>query len=1426
LIGFESRVQYQNCLNMGTCRYFVSLILLLYFQQLFATDNPRIIRLGVERGLSNNSIRCIYQDIDGFLWVGTYDGLNRYDGYTFKTFRNKLNDSFSLPHNYIYSIGQDLQKNLWVGTGQGLCVYNNLSSKFSPAYFFPYGSGRREKITAHVDGVVCDKMGNLFIATNGRGLLVQFAETNTAIQVPLKIGKDNKLGYSVTSEIDEKGRVWLLVSGMGLFRYDYASKQILFVNDSVKFFHNLVADKEDNLWIGTANGLYKYSIAANSYVKTYTSQSGELTSNNVGSLAFDKKDNLWIGTEGGGVNVLNPRSGSIEYILPGENSQSLSSESISAIYHDNESRHWLGTLKGGINILDPQISQFQTVSHDPLNLNSLVNNFAATFFEDANSNLYIGTDGGGMSIWNRKTNNFQHFRHSASSPGTLSSNKVTSIIEDHRKNIWIATFGGSVNKFNRATGSFEIFRCINAVTGIENKNVWRLFQDSENTLWATTFGNGKLYRFNYELNQFEMFSQTLYDLISFIEDRNGVLWAGNSHQLIKIDRKNERHGFFEMGKPVRAIFEDKNENLWVGTEGGGIILFNRSTGKIESQYSDADGLCNNSVLNILEDGKDNLWLSTFNGLSRFNPSKKSFTNFYQSDGLQGNQFLYSSAIRLRSGELAFGGINGFTLFSPENIFPRSYMPPVFITGLRVNNSFVSENSRYINSVSGNYINSLRIPYDDAVLSVDFAALEYSSPSKITYGYFLEGWEKNWNYTQNLRTANYTNLREGKYTLHIKSTNAEGAWNDRETILKIEVLPPWFRSWWAYLVYVCLGGGLLYLYLRYKTRQTRLEYQVEILRLNEENERAERETSQALLGMEKAERERSEAELALAKAEKAKGEVQLEAQRIIIEKERELSDKKATFFSSISHEFRTPLTLVLNPVKDLLVKKQGSVEAEGELKLIYHNARRMLSLVDQLLLFQKAESGMDRLRISRIDLNVLVKDVYLSFTQMAKSKKINYQLDLAEPGLYIYADREKLEIIFYNLLSNAFKYTPEGGNIHFHVSYGHNDTTIEIQDSGTGIAREAREKLFDKFYQADRAKTGFGIGLFLVKHFVEAHKGDLSFTSEPGKGTSFSVRLPFGLEHLDEDVIDEPQGESRLLNELIEDTDELEMADSNTEKAAASLTSDGRSILVVDDNAQIRQFVARVFKNQFTVYEGRSGEEGLEMARQYQPDVIISDVVMDGMTGIELCKIIKGDTTLGHIPVILLTGNSFSDARLRGVEGGADDFITKPFEKDLLIARVTALLKSRNNLQRYFYNEITLQQNPLKISAEYKEFLDNCIAIVEKHIDDDQFSIMILARELGMSYSKMNKKIKAVSGQPANAFVRFIRLRKAAELFINTNYNISETAFQVGINDIKHFREHFTKLFGMKPSQYIDKFRKHLGKQYSLNEKIVKRNIPD
>lgn len=613
-----------------------------------------------------------------------------------------------------------------------------------------------------------------------------------------------------------------------------------------------------------------------------------------------------------------------------------------------------------------------------------------------------------------------------------------------------------------------------------------------------------------------------------------------------------------------------------------------------------------------------------------------------------------------------------------------------------------------------------------------------------------------------------------------------------------MLPPWYRTWLAYFLYGCTVISLAYVWWRYRSRQTKLKYEVAIAHLDAENKRSE-------LEREKAEREK---------------------EQVLNEREREINEKKLTFFTNISHEFRTPLTLIINPVKDMIARKNESPEKpDGELLTVYRNARRMLSLVDQLLLFRKAESGLDKIRPAKQDLGSLANEVYLCFVQQAKAKKITYLLEGNEEEMEVYADREKLEIILYNLLSNALKYTPDGGAITMQLSETTEELMVRVQDNGVGIDKDTGEQLFEKFYrvsgQAITAQHGFGIGLYLVKHFTAQHKGRVTYESKEGEGTVFTLHLLKGIQHFGADMImEQASAQPALLEELaLEDTltDQVAVTEQDGEPLE-SVVTEKKTILLIDDDDQILQYLSQLFKSTYQVYQATSAEEGMKLARKQLPDLVITDVQMQGMSGIDLCKKIKEDASLQHIPVILLTASTASETRLQGVEGGADDYITKPFDKDILVARVASLLKARTMLQNYFYNAITLNNTDQKISQEYKEFLERCIAIVESHLEDDDFNLKVLLAEIGMSRSNLFRKVKSVSGLNIKSFIRFIRLRKAAELFINTNCNVNETALRVGIYDSKFFRAEFNKVFGMNPSEYIKKYRKAFGSQYQVNLK--------
>ena len=1343
---------------------------------------PPVNRFGISQGLSHNSVRSVIQDHHGFIWMGTYDGLNRYDGREFRIFRNRLNDTASLPHNYIYALHEDKSKNLWVGTGQGVVRFDPVRAAFVPLLIQPNYAPKPGRVPVSANAIQSDDEGNLFIATIGWGFLWKRPQESYARQVPLVTGSGRQFAYHVKSLCRDGARTWVFVQDIGLCTFDRKSGLLLPVQRDLRSANVILPDGRGSIWFGTDDGLHRYVVSTKNWEKHYAYGNGQLNAEEVLSLCYDRRGRLWIGTDGGGINILDTSTERFIHVLPGRGRYTLSSESVYAITADNESRMWIGLRKGGCNVLDEYKSPFRTVSSEPDQPGGLSSNFIYTFFEDRDGTVMIGTDGTGLEIWNRKVGSFQHFQHREGDPGSLTHNIVTSILKDHKDAYWVGTFGGGVNRFDRRSGRFEAFPCINERTGAEDKKVTLLYEDRKNECWAATFSGGKLYRLDRSRQQFVVFDHKLNDIISMSEDSDGNLWAGNSNHLIQIDRSGKNHHFFQLGKPTRAIHEDKKGQCWIGTEGGGLILFDRKVGKVIRRFSEAEGLCNNSILNILEDDQGYLWLSTFNGLARFDPLRGEFRNFFESDGLQSNQFNYKAAAKLSDGQLLFGGINGFNIFDPSRVSVRNFSPPTHMTNIQVNNRSIHEVPEYIGSTEGGEIKELRIPYAEAVLSFRFNALEYSSPEKIKYAFYLENWDKDWNQISNVRNINYNNIREGSYTLLIRNTNASGVWSNAEASLRIIILPPWYRTWWAICIYFAMGAGALAWYVHYKSRQAQIRYKLSL------------------------------AELAA-------------------EQEKEMNERRQSFFTHITHEFRTPITLIINPIKSLMQRDVEGVDRD-ELNFVYRNARRLLSLVDQLLLFRKTESETGAMNPVQIDLKELGHDVYQNFCQQARARHIDYTFHCLE-ALPMVADREKLEIIMFNLLSNAFKNTPDGGRISLTVQESEGNVVVFVSDTGKGISAEVGDRLFEKYYQAEKpgqgGRQGFGIGLYLVRRLMEEHGGLVTYTSKPGIGSEFRLCFP----HRNTDFKSFPTDRAigALHPPLVSGISDEEEIFVNTFSGVTTEVADGHPViterpivLIVDDNAQMRKYLIQVFQKHYRVLEAENGVAGLDIARKNQPDAIISDLLMEEMSGIDFCKAVKESQVLSHIPFILITGSATPESKMLGIESGADDYIPKPFDTDLLMARVHALLRKREELQRYFYNEITHQQHGLTISAEYKEFLDRCIEIVEAHLDDDDFNIQRLAAAIGMSHSRLYKKIKAISGQSANAFIRFIRLRKAAELFINTDLNIGQTAFQVGMNDVKYFRDQFTLTFGMKPSEYIKKYRRTLGKNYKLDGRVVKRGL--
>lgn len=1336
--------------------------------QLHAADNPAVRYIGIEHGLSNNSVLTMYCDYKGFMWFGTYDGLNRYDGYNFSVFRNRIGDSSSLNCNEIHSIMGDASHNIWLGGPRGISIYDPAKNVFSRGTYIVFGSNRKVDITGNISNIITDASGHIFVPSERAGLLVFENNTATGVQAVL----DTKTGSTVNYRVmvvaaDRQGEgPWMIISNVGLCRYDKTTKKILVVNDAIVQGNCLTADDNGNLWYGTDNGLYKYNIATNSISTNFTGGNYK-----VSCICIDKKGKVWMGTDGKGIWVMQPGGQQAIPYLSADGKPLINSVAVYSIYEDGGGRKWIGTLRGGVNVIEPSANPFKTVFYGDEKVLNPNNNFVQAFCEDQDQNIWIGTGGGGLRYWNRKLNSNTFFTHDPANKNTVGSNFITGIFRDHQNDIWVSSYYGGISRFNKSTRSFQHYPCFNNYTNLEEARAWFLYEDKQKRLWCSTVNDGTIYLLDRISNQFKLFDSSIVNIQCMAEDRAGNLWAGNYGALIKIDPVTKRHVQYNLSYTVRSIHEDKNGNLWVGTQGGGLLLFDSKTGNY-ARFDEAAGLKGNTILRILEDGKGDLWMSSFIGLFHMNVKEKKFRYFSQSDGLQSNQFNFNAATILQSGEFFFGGLRGFNIFYPDSVQSHAINPPVFLTGIRIAGQTLNATNPFITKRSFENIIQLTLPYDDATLSMDFVALEYSLPDKIQYAYYLEGWDKEWIYPGQVKTASYNRIHEGSYTLRIKSTNAEGIWNTQETRLEIIVLPPWYRTWWAYLFYLSAAASLIWMFISYKNRQTKLEYEVRLAHLD-------------------------------------------------AEKEKELTEKKISFFTHISHEFRTPLTLIINPLKELVNAKNNKDEDKG-ISMIYRNAKRLLSLADQLLLFRKVESIDEQLSIEKLNIAAICNEVYLSFSQHARLKKINFAITGAVDEIPVYADKEKIEIILFNLVSNAFKYTSNGGSIVINLAESSKAVTIEVKDNGSGIPAKVGDRLFESFYQfkdmGKAAQPGFGIGLYVSQKLALAHDGKLTYSSVEGEGTVFNLLLLKGREHFGSRYISEEHKKSEtIFNELMESNLDAMIKPFHSQvlsvksNALENLTSILPSMLIVDDNEEMRLYIKEIFSDHYVVYEADDGITGYNVVEAKIPDIVISDVMMKTMSGVELCKKIKASPSLAHIPVILLTASSNETIQLSGIEEGAEDYITKPFDKDLIVAKVKNILKSRTHLHEYYYNAVTLKPN-VHIAGEHKQFIENCIAIVEAHLDNPDFNIQIFCKEIGMSHPSLYKKVKAVSGQTVNVFIRHLRLRRAAELLINTNKTITEVTYITGFNDIKYFREQFQKLFEINPSEYVKRYRKVLGKK--------------
>lgn len=1351
--------------NFKGIKAIVLILLIVLSKTTYAQSNYELLHLGVEHGLSNNSVKSIFQDSNGFMWFGTYDGLNKFDGHLVKVFRNRISDTTSLPYNYIYSIDEDSDKNIWVATGQGVGIFNPKTEKFTSAYYKPHNGSKPVRISSAIQVVKKDSEGNMLLGSNQNGLFLKPSSSKMLLEIPYQ-DEFGKMKYDLNISaiaIGKKNQIFVAAAGIGICSIDFKSKVLRL---SKKGFGDIVclSYSKDKLWAGTRSGLFQYYVGSNGINLTHPTYLLAFKNKSINSVMLENNKS-WVGLEGGGVDIINIDNGNIEKFRPiRDRSSVFGPTSTSTLYLDKESRKWIGSLKGGVDYSNNFKNPFKIIQRKENDPNSLPSNDISCFAELDEENIIIGSDGAGISLWNRKLDVFKNFAHKLGQPNSLSNNNVTSLIKDFKGITWISTYGGGINSFDRAKSLFKHYRC--TVPGIgDNNYTWLLLEDKNKKLWASCFVGGYVYYYNRMLDTFEIFDQKLMNTISLAADSENSLWTGNSRFLIHIDQKSHKHKAYDIGKPIRAIYEDKEKNFWLGTESGGLILFDRKNEKVKMRFSDVNGLCNNSVLNILEDNSGNLWLSTFNGLSKFNKKRGTFHNYFESDGLSSNQFSFNAAFKLENGEMLFGGINGLTIFHPDSLNNIKAAPSVpYVADLQIDYNPKNKDKIY-SSKAYKDKEELIIPYDEATISLSISTIDFSRSAERRFRFFLEGRDKNWTATNSSTIINYNHLDHGSYVLHVKTENGLGGLGTDTILLRITVMPPWYKTWWSYFLFLSTLGIAVYFYNKYRVRRAKMKYET-------------------MLSIE------------------------------AVQKEQELNERKLRFFTEVSHEFRTPLTLIINPLREYL-KRHSNTEQIEDLQRVHTNAQRLLGLVDQLLLFRKVGSNSDDLRLVKLPFDAVCRNTFDSFKDQAIIKKIKYILSLPAEPIEIFADREKIEVILNNLLSNAIKFTPTKGEIHMLVSQNEVQVKLTLIDSGPGIPKSVGNKLFEQFYQVPQtnseAGNGFGIGLYLVKHFIDRHHATINYQSNIDNGTTFEIIFPKENKHfaghsIHEDTHVKPNHTRKTYS--MPKPDRIKLDNS---------FSKHKSILIAEDNVELLDFLVSILHDNYIIYKSASGNDAFELTIKHKPNIIITDLMMENGNGLELCRKVKNDPNLGHIPIIILTAVSDSEVKLTGVESGADDYITKPFQADLLLARIKTLLQNRSKLNDYFYNEITLKKHNFDVAPEYTQFLDKCISVINSHLDDENFNIKKLSAEIGMSHSTLYRKVKVISGESISSFIRFIRLRRAAELMITTDYTISEIAYHVGMSDQKYFRTKFNGLFGLNPSKYIKKYRPKRGNHGLLSK---------
>jgi len=1391
-----------------------------------------VYNYGDPTSISNNKIRKIIQDSLGYIWVLTYDNhVHRFDPKTekFINFPDQLDKRFS--DSTIYFIYESSPGVMWFYLFENGCIRiisEASTEEYSTSYFDVQNSlpsNNINSIQAGINGGVwfCTFKGLCFLSDDR--LSVSKAREQ---QITL-----SNFDQSVTVLYETEKTIWIGCESGDVFKIIDGNRELVWrmpewvkTKSSVSFIE---PTQIGQLCVGTQKGLVLIdeNTGRNDHL---TTRNSKLNTSYITSCYHDQYDDFWLVTGRRGITRFRPKTKKITYYpLHPEIRESILEGEKQIFLEDSNNDLWVGIYGGGVSRFNRESNQFEQYLSNEHNTGSLSSNLVLSVYEDLSGNLWVGTYKQGINKINLQRTNFHSQKNSLGNKDDLNS-EIRAVFEDSRKWIWTGNRRGEVEILDQnLKKKFSLDDLLGSKKGSITSGVYAFEEDSSHNIWIGTKGNGifvlkglskndspnsskdislihwgsnsdninslscndvfglhedragqmwvALYHggvdviryplqanqkiFHYTHNSNEKYSVSDDRIRCIYEDKGGNIWIGTacglnflSSKYVEIENKKfrqlKRTGYQGclMNNDIICIFQDSDSIIWVGTYGGGLNkLLDDSTFMFE-HLGQAEGISSNIILGIVEDRNKNIWLGTDFGLCKYNRIANSFENYYVSDGLEENSFSEGGGIITSSNRLLLGNISGMIWFSPDSICKSVKQVPVVFTNLLINGKEDKEKLNRSRYILGDSLQSLPLKYNENFLTFEFAALDYKASSKINYAFKLENYEQAWNWLGNRNAAIYRELQPGEYLFRMKASNSDGLWTNPELKLRLSIAPPPWETTWAYLLYLLIIFGLFFLARRIVLERIHLKHEVEF--------------------------------------------------------EKQLVNGKLKFYTSISHEFKTPLALILSPVEDLLANKQLPSVMLSPLKMVKRNTYRLLELIDQLMDFRKIQKGFFRVNRVAGDVVQLLNEIYLAFSSLAEKQHIPFTFEHEKTTYSAVLDFKSLEKIVFNLLSNAFKHTGSGGAIqlHFAVNKGDSHLAISVSDEGEGIDEDDLPYLFDRFHLGNHShlkdESSTGIGLSLCKELVELQGGTISVNSKRGSGSCFTVIFPIN-NSLEKSA---PAANHIELNYTTQFIDVITDEERRLEESKENISKIKReTVLVVEDNLDLQDFLVHFLSVSYHVVYADNGKKGLDLAKKENPDLIICDVMMPEMDGIELTRILKSEFYTSHIPIILLTAKSLDEHKIEGIETGADDYITKPFNKLYLVKRIQNILKQRKQLRERFSRDLQVETKELSVSKADHEFITKVIRLAEENMTDPEFSVETLLQHFNFGRTVFYKKMKGISGYSPKDFIRIIRMKKAGELLLDHDVTIAEVAFLIGYADPDYFSKLFKKHFGETPSDY-------------------------